>query len=46
MINYKYYLYISFRSDVNFYSKLKLDYKLGKKVKNIITIYCKNFYYS
>ena len=39
MLNYKYYLYISFKKVINLYSKSKLADKLAHKLKNLITIY-------
>lgn len=43
--NYKYYLYVSYKKNANFYSKSKVDDKLIKKLKNLIATYKKNLCY-
>ena len=40
-LNSRYYFYILFKEDTNFYSKSKLADKQVKKLKNLIIIYYK-----
>ena len=42
-LNNRYYLYILFKKDTNFYFKSKSTDKLVNKMKNLITIIRKNF---
>ena len=40
-LNYRYYLYIFYKNNINFYSKSKLVNKLAINIKNLIIIYKK-----
>ena len=42
-INYRYYLYILYKNNINLYSTFILINKLVVKLKNHITIYIKDF---
>ena len=42
---FKFYYYIFFIKDINFYFKYILVYKPVIKFKNLIVLYIKNFYY-
>lgn len=45
-INYKYYFQILYKKDINFNFKFKLANKLLVKLKKLIIICYKNFYYT
>ena len=44
--NYKYYLYVSYKDNVNSYSKFKSVDKLAVQLRNLIAVYRDNFYYT
>lgn len=45
-LNCKYYLFIFFKKDINFYSKSYSAKKQTKKLKNLISIYQQNPIYT
>ena len=44
-LNCRYYLYISYKNNINSCSRSKLIDKLATKVRNLIAIYKKNLHY-
>lgn len=44
--NYSYYFYILYKENLDPYSKLKMINKLASKLKDLITLYWENLYYT